>query len=70
MFAQNENVHDERVLNMLVEKGYMELEETLLQYKQRPHLLGMLRGDAIVLEGARRKRLTPDSTADEQFDRL
>ena len=54
---------------MLVEKGYMELEETLLQYKQKTHLLGLLKGD-LSLDGPRRKRLTPDSTIEEQFNRL
>ena len=31
-----------RVINILLGKGYMELEETLLQWKQKNHLLDRL----------------------------
>ncbi len=54
---------------MLVEKGYMELEETLLHYKQRPHLLRIFEGFKHNNTGADRKKLGRDSTIDEQFDR-
>mmetsp|Transcript_33158 Transcript_33158/g.47070 ORF Transcript_33158/g.47070 Transcript_33158/m.47070 type:complete len:123 (-) Transcript_33158:811-1179(-) len=67
-FAMNNYVRDERVIDMLVEKGYMELEETLLQHKQRSHLLRFLEG-YVVPEGANRKKLGLDSTIDEQFAR-
>jgi len=69
MFAKNAQIRDERVLDMLVEKGYMELEETLLQHKQRPHLLRLLDGDSISYTGANRKKLGPNPTAEESFAR-
>ena len=67
-FEENGHLRDERVIDMVVEKGYMELEETLLQHKQRPHLLRFLEG-YVVPEGANRKKLTLDATIDEQFAR-
>ena len=54
---------------MLVEKGYMELEETLLHYKQKPHLLCIFEGFKHRSTGADRKSLGMDATADEIFDR-
>jgi NADH dehydrogenase (ubiquinone) 1 alpha subcomplex subunit 6 len=64
-FYQNANVKDERVIDMLLEKGYMDLEDTLLQYKQRSQLL-------IIIEGVTpthhmTKGLKPNSTDEEQF---
>ena len=53
---------------MLVEKGYMDLEETLLQHKQRSHLIRNFSG-YIETKGSNRKRLGPDPTIDEQFAR-
>ncbi len=59
---------DTRVIDMLVEKGYMDLEETLLQHKQRSHLLRNLSLNTEMM-GSARKRLGADSTIDEQFAR-
>ena len=42
----------------------MDLEETLLQWKQRPHLLRLLEGGEGQLAGATRKRAM---TLDEEF---
>jgi len=67
-FRKNGNVKDERVVNMLVEKGYMELEETLLQWKQRSHLMRILEG-YIAPSGASRKFLGQNPTIEEQFNR-
>mmetsp|Transcript_8185 Transcript_8185/g.14847 ORF Transcript_8185/g.14847 Transcript_8185/m.14847 type:complete len:123 (-) Transcript_8185:358-726(-) len=69
LFQANSHINDERVLGMLVEKGYMELEETLLHYKQRPHLLRIFEGFKHKSTGADRKKLGMDSTIDEQFAR-
>lgn len=65
-FRDNAHVKDERVIDMLVEKGYMDLEEALLQFKQRPHLLSMLQGDKKSYAEVVRKRPT---NIDELFMR-
>lgn len=67
-FDRNNHIKDDRVVDMLVSKGYMELEETLLQHKQRSHLQRTLSG-YIDQEGANRKKLTQSSSIDEQFAR-
>jgi hypothetical protein len=67
-FADNAHLRDDRVIDMVLEKGYMELEETLLQHKQRSHLLRTFEG-YVLLDGASRKRLQLDSTIAEQFAR-
>ena len=67
-FSKYSNIQDERVVDMLVEKGYMELEETLLQHKQRSHLLRNLSLNT-EMKGSMRKRLMEDSTIEEQFAR-
>ena len=38
-FTKNGHVKDSRVVDMLVAKGYMELEETLMQWKQKAQLM-------------------------------
>ena len=69
LFEDNSTIKDQRVVDMLVEKGYMELEETLLHYKQKPHLLRIFEGFKHKSTGADRKKLGLDATIDEQFDR-
>lgn len=67
-FEKYASIKDGRVVDMLVEKGYMDLEETLLQHKQRSHLLRSLSLNT-EMYGSMRKRLGVDSTVDEQFAR-
>ena len=69
LFQANSHIKDTRVLDMLVEKGYMELEETMLHYKQKPHLLRIFEGFKHQSTGADRKKLGANSTIDEQFNR-
>jgi NADH dehydrogenase (ubiquinone) 1 alpha subcomplex subunit 6 len=67
-FQRNAVVKDQRVIDMLVEKGYMDLEETLLQHKQRSHLQRTFTG-YIEPKGANRKRIMRGASIDEQFAR-
>lgn len=68
-FEENAYVRDSRVVEMLIEKGYMELEETLLHYKQRPHLMKIFNATEVPLYGPNRKRLTINASIEEQFNR-
>ncbi|GAB5033190.1 nadh dehydrogenase [Nannochloropsis oceanica] len=45
LFRKNSHVGDPVIVDMLVKKGYMELEETLMQWKQKTHLLRLLAAD-------------------------
>ncbi|GFH56869.1 NADH dehydrogenase (ubiquinone) 1 alpha subcomplex subunit 6 [Chaetoceros tenuissimus] len=67
-FEHYGQIKDTRVLDMLIEKGYMDLEETLLQHTQRSHLLRSLSLNT-EMQGSQRKRLSPESSIDEQFAR-
>lgn len=42
-FRRFASLQDPRAINMMVSRGYMELDETLQQYKQRPHVLRILK---------------------------
>ncbi|KDO29249.1 hypothetical protein SPRG_19915 [Saprolegnia parasitica CBS 223.65] len=41
-FRKNAEIKDPRVIDMLISKANMELEETLMQWKQKSHLLTLL----------------------------
>ncbi|OQR90841.1 hypothetical protein THRCLA_22508 [Thraustotheca clavata] len=41
-FRKNADVKDPRVIDMLISKANMELEETLMQWKQKSHLVTLL----------------------------
>jgi hypothetical protein len=64
---KNAAIEDSRVRDMLLEKGYIDLEDTLLQHKQKNHLM-------LILEGPlgtdyNMKRLGPNASEEEQFQR-
>jgi hypothetical protein len=67
-FYEKKDVKDARVQEMLVEQGYMSLETTMLQHKQKTHLMHFLEGYTVPME-AERKRLSPDASIDDQFAR-
>lgn len=67
-FYENKDIKDGRVTEMLVEKGYMSLETTMLQHKQKAHIMHFLEGYTVPME-AERKRLAADASIDEQFAR-
>eukprot|EP00615_Pteridomonas_danica_P013508 CAMPEP_0114360778 /NCGR_PEP_ID=MMETSP0101-20121206/24122_1 /TAXON_ID=38822 ORGANISM="Pteridomonas danica, Strain PT" /NCGR_SAMPLE_ID=MMETSP0101 /ASSEMBLY_ACC=CAM_ASM_000211 /LENGTH=132 /DNA_ID=CAMNT_0001505191 /DNA_START=27 /DNA_END=425 /DNA_ORIENTATION=+ len=47
---EHKDVKDERVIRMLVSKGYLDLEEGLLQYKTRHDFLNKLDPTSILVE--------------------
>ena len=67
-FYVNAHLKDERVIDMVLTKAYIDLEETLLQYKQKNHLLLLL--ESPVPTHHNLKQLSADSSVDEQFARL
>lgn len=67
-FYEQKDIKDPRVAEMLVEKGYMSLETTMLQHKQKAHLMHFLEGYTVPME-AERKRLDENSSIDDQFAR-
>lgn len=66
-FYHHKDVKDERVIDMLIEKGYIDLEDTLLQHKQKSQLMIILEGPTQTDQN--HKLLKKDSTIDEQFTR-
>jgi hypothetical protein len=64
-FNEYSGVQDPRVVNMVVEMGYMDLEEALFQHTQRSHLLRSLSHNNVEMGGSARKRLGVDSTINE-----
>ncbi len=67
-FYDNKNIKDARVVEMLVQTGYFQLETSMLQHKQKNHLMHFLEGYTVPME-AERKRLSPDASIEEQFAR-
>jgi NADH dehydrogenase (ubiquinone) 1 alpha subcomplex subunit 6 len=67
-FLVNADLKDERVIDMVLTKGYIDLEETLLQYKQTIHLMMLLESPVPTHQNI--KRLTADASEEEQFARL
>jgi hypothetical protein len=67
-FYDNKDIKDQRVQEMLVETGYFQLETSMLQHKQKNHLMHFLEGYTVPME-AERKRLVEDASIEEQFAR-
>ena len=49
-FRKSAHIKDPRIVDMLVVKGEMDLEETLMQYKQKPHLMRILEDPRMLRE--------------------
>jgi hypothetical protein len=67
-FHDNKDIKDGRIIEMLVNTGYFQLETSMLQHKQKNHLMHFLEGYTVPME-AERKRLSPDASIEEQFAR-
>lgn len=67
-FYDHAHVQDDRVINMLLEKAYIDLEETLLQYKQKNHLMLLLESRNGTHQNI--KALNGGASIDEQFLRI
>ncbi|KAG7394363.1 NADH dehydrogenase 1 alpha subcomplex subunit 6 ndufa6 [Phytophthora boehmeriae] len=65
LFRQHADVKDPRVVDMLITKANMEMEETLMQWKQKVHLLTLLES----AEALRAPKLAADS-ATESLDKF
>ena len=66
-FYHNAHIRDQRVIDMLLEKGYIDLEDTLLQHKQKNHLMLLLEGPVGTDQNI--KVLGANPSIDEQFVR-
>lgn len=66
-FYAHADVKDERVIDMLLETGYYDLEDTLLQHKQKNHVMLILDGPTNTVFNS--KALSADASEDEQFQR-
>ena len=66
-FYKHAHIKDERVITMLLEQGYIDLEDTLLQHKQKPQLMLLLEGR--VGTEFNSKVLSADATEEEQMQR-
>ncbi|DAZ96790.1 TPA: hypothetical protein N0F65_005788 [Lagenidium giganteum] len=65
LFRKNADVKDPRVVDMLITKANMELEETLMQWKQKVHLITLLENGAKLR--AEKKALTVDDELEKFF---
>jgi NADH dehydrogenase (ubiquinone) 1 alpha subcomplex subunit 6 len=67
-FLRHAHIRDRRVIEVLLDKGYIDLEDTLLQHKQKSHLMLLL--ESPIGTDFNSKRLSADSSEEEQFQRL
>lgn len=66
-FYGSAHIKDDRIIDMLLEKGYIDLEDTLLQHKQKNHLMLLLEGPVGTDQNL--KLLNANSSEEEQFVR-
>jgi hypothetical protein len=68
-FYDQKDIKDPRVVEMLVETGYFQLETSMLQHKQKNHLMHFLEGYTVPMEAERKRLMSPDASIEEQFAR-
>jgi len=64
LFYEKAAAKDPRIIRHLLNFGYYELEDTLLQHKQRHHLMAIL--EARVDKPSLSRDLRPDATLEEE----
>lgn len=62
LFRKHADVKDPRVVDMLITKANMELEETLMQWKQKVHLLTLLEAGASLRADKKSAKKTIDDS--------
>lgn len=65
-FYEHKGLKDARVIQMLVHQGYIDLEDTMLQHKQKSHVMHLLEGPT-GSEVQNIKLLDKDATVEEVF---
>lgn len=65
-FAKNKSLTDARVIDMLVVQGEMELEETMNQWKMKPHVMEML-GTTEALQASPKARDFVDTVSGQEW---
>ena len=68
-FYDQKDIKDERVQEMLIETGYFALETSMLQHKQKNHLMHFLEGYTVPMEAERKRLMSQDAPIEDQFRR-
>jgi NADH dehydrogenase (ubiquinone) 1 alpha subcomplex subunit 6 len=66
LFRKHADVKDPRVVDMLINKANMELEETLMQWKQKVHLIQLLDSG----EALRAAAIKPSDSVEDQLNKF
>lgn len=66
LFRKHADVKDPRVVDMLINKANMELEETLMQWKQKVHLIQLLDAG----EALRATAIKPSDSVEDQLNKF